>query len=343
MNYYKLFSYALRMSPRMRLFGLSIMHILNFRYLNIQIDPVLACNYRCKMCYRSGNENKNNNHHFFKVDDIIRISNAFFPYAMRLQVGCATEPTMKYAESLMLIKEARKQGIKRISLCTNGVLLKEDRLRELASAGLNEIIISCHGIRKETYEYFMGGRYDSFLNLISSLRQVKKEYPQLYVRINYTMNADNTAELTDFWKVFDTDVVDILQLRPVQDLGSTEYTNYDLTDVYNMMDSVIQPLCKQCIAKGIKVLAPEKENLEQLGENKQVELEINKRFQDFCIAYISPDYIYRKDFDIMTDTYRSYAHRSKFTNKMLRSIFMSSKNVDEVKQTITKHANYTIK
>lgn len=343
MNYYKLFSFALRINPRMRLLGLYVLHIFKRRYLNVQIDPVLACNYHCKMCYRSGNENKKDNHHFFKAEEIKRISNAFFPYALRLQIGCATEPTMKYSESLLLVNEARQQGVKFISMCTNGVLLNEDRLRELAFTGLNEIIISCHGIKKDTYEYFMGGRYDSFLNLLSSLGKVKKEYPQLSVRIDYTMNADNTAELIDFWRVFDTDVVNTLQLRPIQDLGSTEYINYDLTDVYNMMDTVILPLCEQCIENGVKVLAPEKDNLEQLGDRKQVELAINKRFQDFCIAYISPDYIFRSDFDINNDTYRSYASRSKIAKQMFCSIFMSNKSVDEVKKTITKHLNYSIK
>lgn len=343
MNYYKLFSYALRMSPRMRLLGLYILHIFKRRYLNIQIDPVLACNYHCKMCYRSGSENKNNNHHFLKVEDIKRISKAFFPYALRLQVGCATEPTMKYAESLMLINEARQLGVKYISMCTNGVLLNEERLKELISAGLNEIIISCHGIRKNTYEYFMGGSYEAFLKLNNTLGQVKKEYPQLSVRINYTMNADNTAELIDFWKVFDSEVVNTVQLRPIQNLGSVEYTNYDLTDIDKMMDIVIQPLRRQCIDKGIRILAPEKDDLKQFDDNKQVELKINKRFQDFCLAYISPDYIYRSDFDINNDTYRSYANRSKFAKQMFYSIFMSNKSVDAVKQTITKHLSYSIK
>ena len=73
----------------------------------------------------------------------------------------------------------------------------------MAEAGLDEITLSTHGIRKETYEHLMtNGKYDLFLQLLDNLKEVKKQYPDFRIRINYTMNEDNTEELKDFWKVF---------------------------------------------------------------------------------------------------------------------------------------------
>lgn len=38
-------------SHRLKFFGLWLLNVLDKRYLAIQMDPVMACNLRCKMCY----------------------------------------------------------------------------------------------------------------------------------------------------------------------------------------------------------------------------------------------------------------------------------------------------
>ena len=82
-----------------------------------------------------------------------------------------------------------------ISLTTNGNLLTKEQLFSMAEAGLDEITLSTHGIRKETYEHLMtNGKYDLFLQLLDNLKEVKKQYPDFRIRINYTMNEDNTEE-----------------------------------------------------------------------------------------------------------------------------------------------------
>ena len=38
--------------------GLWLFHVLGKRYIGVFLDPVLACNFRCKMCYFSDEEKR---------------------------------------------------------------------------------------------------------------------------------------------------------------------------------------------------------------------------------------------------------------------------------------------
>lgn len=40
-------------SKRIKLLGLIAMHIAKRRYIGVFLDPVMACNLRCRMCYMS--------------------------------------------------------------------------------------------------------------------------------------------------------------------------------------------------------------------------------------------------------------------------------------------------
>lgn len=57
MNIYKLLKvYQKIKSPKVKLLGILALHITKRRYLSLNIDPALACNFRCRMCYFSDNE-----------------------------------------------------------------------------------------------------------------------------------------------------------------------------------------------------------------------------------------------------------------------------------------------
>ena len=110
------------------------------------------------------------------------------------------------------------------------------------------------------------GKYDLFLQLLDNLKEVKKQYPDFRIRINYTMNEDNTEELKDFWKVFGDIPLNILQLRPVQEIGNSEYQNFSLQKISELLDSVVNPLVEECKRKGIICMAPEHKNLQILEQ-----------------------------------------------------------------------------
>lgn len=92
--------------------------------------------------------------------------------------------------------------------------------------------LSAHGFTRETYEYLMtNGKFDLFRRLLADVAEIKKQHPQFKLRINYTINNDNLEELNRIWEVVG-DELDILQLRPIQKIGESEYQDFDLTNIY---------------------------------------------------------------------------------------------------------------
>ena len=47
---------------RMKLAALWLMHVTHRRYIGVFIDTLLACNYRCRMCYFSNEEERQKRH-----------------------------------------------------------------------------------------------------------------------------------------------------------------------------------------------------------------------------------------------------------------------------------------
>lgn len=342
MNYYRLLKYVVNFGLRPRIFGIVVMHILHRRYLLLSVDPSNGCNYKCIMCHRSSG-NVANGVRRLSESDVKNVIRAFGRDVLRLQIGCALDPSIAFDESLLLLKEAKKAGIDFVSMCTNGVLLSTQQLKELAASGLDELIISCHGVHKETYERFMRGKFESFLQLLERLREVKSEYPEMTFRVNYTMNADNTEELKDFFNVFDKVCPDMLQLRPIQDIGSQEYTNYDLAPVAALYDSVLKPLAEKCRSKGMHVIIPDMTNLEVLAEDNTAKEELEDLFQQHTQVYVSPDACYHEDFDLNNDTYRSYSKSHHKIRTLLKALLASGGHKKEKDEMSTKPLNYQVK
>ena len=155
MNIYKLLQLNRKIkNHRIKFLGLYLLHKMNRRYLAVNLDPVLACNLRCKMCYFTDEEYVKKLKGQFKDDEIERVAETVFNRALKLQVGCGTEPTL-YKKLPELIALGKKYNVPYISLTTNANLLTEEKIEALLKAGLNEFTISLHGVTKASYENFM--------------------------------------------------------------------------------------------------------------------------------------------------------------------------------------------
>lgn len=341
MDFYQLLKlFGKLKSPRIRLLGLYVMHITQRRYLGIYLDPVLSCNFRCKMCYFSDDEKRKEMHGNLTKQDMENIAEALFHRALKLQIGCGAEPSL-YKNLVEIVRLGKRYNVPYISLTTNGNLLIKKQLYELVEAGLNEITLSTHGIHKVTYEYLMtNGKHELFLQLLKNLKEVKEKYPEFRIRINYTMNEDNTEELKDFWKVFGDIPLDILQLRPVQEIGNSEYQNFSLQKISEMLDDVVVPLVENCKKRGIICMAPEQKNLETLEQEAP---DMDKTFEELTYCYVSAHSCWTEDFDYHTETFESYCRRKKMGAYILRKLFSKTGGkIDKMKQ-VTRKMNYSVK
>lgn len=332
MNFYKLIklNHYIK-NPQLKFLGLLILHITKKRYLALHFDPVNACNLRCKMCYFTDKNYVKNLKGIFPSEDIAYFGNAFFNRALKLQIGCGTEPTL-YKNIDEIVKTATKYKVPQISLITNGILLEKEKTEKWVANGLSEIVLSLHGVKKDTYENLMEkGNYEVFLNALQIIKEIKNKYP-LKLRINYTFNEDNFEELNDFYKTFGKYNLDFLQIRPIRKMGNTTYNNFSLGKIIPIYNRLRKELIEASKEHNVTLIM---HNMVQIENRISIDSVITK----YVYCYISPTYLFNEDFKWKRETYDIYAKRISLKKELLKDVFSSKKRLLKY---IDDRLNYTI-
>lgn len=335
-------------SPRIKMLGLWAMHVLGRRYYGVFFDPAMGCNIRCRMCYMS-NPDKASQYHGEQatVEQVDRLAKTLFKRAVKLQIGCATEPLLSPILPY-IVSNAKECGVPYISITTNGQRLTSRLLEQLIESGLSEITLSVHGFQKETYEYLMkGARFERFEQTINALKTAKTRHPGFKVRLNFVVNAMNVGdlkELTDGWlRDFDFDV---LQLRPFQDMGDTLYTDHNLQPLVDGYDRLIKPVIERCQREGRTCLAPDKENiiaLETDGVDGPALL-----LEQFTYYYVSVRHDNKLGsnhalLQLDHDTFARYSRRTQLGRQLFKAFLSPSKSWQKLTQTSTRKLNYKVR
>ncbi len=332
MKFYRLLKLnKLIKSHHLKFLGIFLLHITKKRYLAIHFDPVNACNLRCKMCYFTDKDYVKKLKGIFPTNEIEYFGESFFKRAIKLQIGCGTEPTL-YKNLDKIIKTASKHKVPYISLTTNANLLDKKTVEKWIINGLSEITVSLHGVKKETYESMMNkGNFEKFINSLKIITELKKTYP-LVLRVNYTFNEDNFKELQFFYKTFSDIDINILQIRPISKLGNTEYKNFSMKKVIPIYDTIHEILIKESKKNNVKLLA---HNPKQLDNRFSMDSIINK----YVYIYLSPTSLYKKDFKWNKETYDKYAKRTSISKKIIKDMFSNKK---KLMKSISDKLNYDI-
>ena len=306
------------------------MHILNRRYLAVNLDPVLACNLRCKMCYFTDEEYVKKLKGQFNEEEIDRVAKTIFNRALKLQVGCGTEPTL-YKKLSELIALGKKYNVPYISLTTNANLLTEEKIEALLKAGLNEFTISLHGVTKESYENFMGkADYEKFHAAFNAFKKLKQFY-DFKVRINYTFNKDNFHELEEFFNHFDGKSFDILQIRPIQKIGNTAYNDFDISSLEEDYTRIIKVITDNCKTNNITLLAPN--SISKLSNNNEASF-----IFDYTFCYVSPTSFWKEGFNWKEESFNEFSKKIGWSKLLFSNIFKSKKQL----KTTSNKLNYEV-
>ena len=315
---------------RIKFFGLYLLHKLNLRYLAVNLDPVMACNLRCKMCYFTDQDYVKTLKGQFKDNELEQVAKTIFKRALKLQIGCGTEPTL-YKNLSKIVALAKRYKVPYISLTTNANLLHEENIEALLKAGLNEFTISLHGVTKESYEGFMKkASYEKFHKAFKAFQKLKEKY-NFKVRINYTFNKDNFHELTQLFKHFDGKSFDILQIRPIQKIGNTEYNNFDLETLREDYPKIIQQIKQSCKANNIVLLAPN-------GIPDKTQINNSSLIFDYTFCYISPNNFWKEGFNWKTETFNNYSKKIGWSKTLFSNIFKSKKELN----SLSNRLNYEV-
>lgn len=303
-------------SGRIALLLVWLAHMLNRRYYSVRIDPVFACNLRCRMCYFSATRKPAGRS--FTRQELDVLARRLFRNALQVAVGCGAEPTLSNSY-LYLVRLARSHGVPTVSLVTNGQLIDYPMLYDLLKAGLSELIISIHGVSRTNYEYFMvGASWDKLHSLLADFGRIRKTDAKITtaLRINYTANPDNIEELERFFEVFGRYGVNTLQVRPVMAIGG-EYDRAFDSDSLEEYHRVVRSLSEQCREHGVRFLV----NVADPAYTRQPEYDV---LVEHTYKYVSPGKVVAPDFDWMNESYRHYLSRTGWGRKMLYRIFFGS-------------------
>ena len=319
---------------RLKMLGIWLFHILRKRYIGIFLDPVLACNLRCKMCYFSDEAKRKTYKGVLSYEDIQLIAKKLFHRALKLQIGCGAEPTV-HKDWIKIVGLGKLMKVPNISLVTNGNLLTKEQLFQAVDNGLDEIIISVHGLTRETYESMMtNANFELFCNLLTYISEVKKIKPVFKLRINYTVNKDNIDDLSHIWEITGN-TMDILQIRPIQKIGETEYNDFDLNFIIEKYETILLPIVEECHRRNVICIVPDKKNVLDLKQPKDKSRLIEKA--TYC--YVSPQGCWHDDFDYHKDTFESFASKQRLALHLFSAIF---KPVTDEAISVTRKMNYQI-
>lgn len=268
------------------------------------------------MCYFSDDMYRRNNKGKFTQEQSDRIAEIMFPYALQVVLGCATEPSL-YKDYVSIVKKAKEMGVPNISLTTNAQLITKEKVKELVASGLSEFTVSVHGVAKETYEKFMpGAKHEVLLEFFQNLKEEKaktgKEYPKL--RVNYTTNPDNLQELNDFYKVYGDYGIDILQLRPVMEIGGVYHKLFDNQEDKDEYKAAVKRLKEESRQQNVMFLA----NLSDISYSQQSE---TTPILESVYRYISPNVLWNPDFDWKNEDYFAYSKRIGWGKWLWRNIW----------------------
>lgn len=331
MNIYKLLQLNRKIkSHRIKFLALYLLHKFNKRYLAVNLDPVMACNLRCKMCYFTDADYVKTLKGQFKETDLDAVAKAIFKRALKLQIGCGTEPTL-YKNLEKIVALGKQYNVPYISLTTNANLLTEEKIEALLKAGLNEFTISLHGVTKESYESFMKkASYEKFQNAFKAFAKLKSKY-DFKVRINYTFNKDNFYELKDFFKHFNAQGFDILQIRPIQKIGNTEYNDFDISSLEGDYPTMISEIRANCTQNHIILMAPE--TLSTLeGENQ------SSFIFDYTFCYISPNKFWKEGYNWREESFNDFSKKIGWSQLLFSNMFKSKSQL----RTLSNRLNYEI-
>ncbi|MCG8580150.1 MAG: radical SAM protein [Bacteroidales bacterium] len=273
------------------------------------------------MCYFSNKEYRKASKGSFSEKNMEDIARIFFPQALQVVLGCGAEPTINN-NFMNLLELAALHKVPNISLVTNGLLLRNQQIDRMHQIGVNEIILSAHGLTKASYERFMiNGQFDKFINLITKISDIKKEGSQIKLRINYTVNNDNLEDLLLFHNFIENYSIDAIQVRPIMDIGgkySKEMSDESIK-IYNSHISQLQITCK---SNGVKLLA-------NTSDVSYTETNKDSNIIESIYTYISPKTIvqfslgdkinslkaYKKEVNWYRNLFKGFIKRKKSDNK----------------------------
>jgi len=160
--------------------------------LKLFFDPTHACNSRCIHCY---NNSGKASPHEITLQEVTKIAQQLYQHGI-CQVSIAGGEPFLVPQVFDMIKIFETYNIS-VSITTNGILLTEDRVRQLLECSVKGLTISIDGVTRETYHHYRG--VDAFEKVCENISLLKQQFPgELSMRFSVMKGNGSPAEVVAF-------------------------------------------------------------------------------------------------------------------------------------------------
>jgi len=172
-----------------------------------EIETVNACNAACRMC--TVNKWQKNGNPFMSDTLFKKMADELIEYKhiiRTVNLSRDGEPLLD-KELEEKISYLKKGGIKHITFSTNASLLTERRALSLLTSGLDEIMFSIDGLKKETFEKIRAGlNFEKIINNVIQFIKLRDSIAStLKIRVRMVMQQENLSEVEEwgrYWRGF---------------------------------------------------------------------------------------------------------------------------------------------
>lgn len=182
-------------------------------YLRISLTD--RCNLRCSYCMpEKGIDNKINHNEILSLEEIYDITKSFVNLGINKIRLTGGEPLARLGVVNLVQMISKLDGVKDLSITTNGILLKE-YAKPLKEAGLNRVNISLDTLNKEKYKTITRG--GDLSKVLEGIEEAKKVGLQP-IKINTVLiGGFNDDEVLDLINITRDEYIDVrfIELMPI--------------------------------------------------------------------------------------------------------------------------------
>lgn len=188
----------------------------------ICVETSSYCNLSCKHCPRNDlvkNDKLTNS--FMDINLYKKIIDEMSQYKHTILRPMGRGEALTNPEFIRMIQYAKKKGIQKVWLNTNGTLLSPKVSRGLLDAGIDRIEVSIDAASQEMF-YKIKGKdlYDKVVkNTIECCRLKNELYPEIEIVASFVETEINTSEKNNFIN-FWNNYTDSVNIRPVHQAGA---------------------------------------------------------------------------------------------------------------------------
>ncbi|MGO8807756.1 MAG: GTP 3',8-cyclase MoaA [Candidatus Bathyarchaeia archaeon] len=192
--------------------------------LNLRISITQRCNNRCAYCHREGEVQRANlSAEQMTCQEIVHIAQIAISLGIARVKLTGGEPLMRQDLPQIVSGIAAIQGLKDLSLTTNGLLLS-GMAKDLNIRGLKRVNISLPSLKPETYRRLTGGKLQDALEGVKAAIEEGFCPVKLNMVILKDVNVGDVPDLIEYARQNHV-VLQLIELDPVN-VGSDYYLTH---------------------------------------------------------------------------------------------------------------------